>query len=177
MDNDNLETAISAQIQISTGLTGIVSKPSVEPIVLAKRWGITPEKAQNTIQATTQRGIRTMLHTLLSRRFRKNDQNLRYHHLAHPVFSDMMFASTVSRRSNRCAQLYATDFGWARAFTMASRSEAHEILSLLFARNGVLSVYLLRDGVPSTCICNNSKNWYKASSIRSSKKLYVIWNS
>ena len=76
-----------------------------------------------------------------------NDRNLHDHYLAHPVFSDTMFASTVSRRGNRCAQVYATDFGWARAFPMASRSEAHETLSLLFARDGVLPA----------CFCNNAK--------------------
>ena len=37
MDNDNLATALSAQIQISIVLIGPVRKPSVEPIVLAKR--------------------------------------------------------------------------------------------------------------------------------------------
>ena len=37
MDNDNLATALSAQIQISIVLIGTVRKPSVEPIVLAKR--------------------------------------------------------------------------------------------------------------------------------------------
>ena len=51
-DNDNLMTALSSHIQISVVLIGTVRKPSVEPIVLAKRWGITPEKAQKTIQAT-----------------------------------------------------------------------------------------------------------------------------
>ena len=142
MDNDNLATALEAQIQISIVLIGMVRKPSIDLIVLAKRWGITPEKAQKTIHATTQREISAML-----RWFRTNDRNLRYCCRAHPIFSDMMFASTVSRRGNRCAQVYATDFGWARAFPMASRSEAHETLSLLF----------VRDGVPLTCICDNAK--------------------
>ena len=67
MDNDNLETALSTQIQISILLIGMVRKPSLEPIVLVKRWGITSEKDQKAIQATTQRGIRTMLHPLSSR--------------------------------------------------------------------------------------------------------------
>ena len=49
MDNDNLATALEAQIQISIALIGMVRKPSIDPIVLAKRWDITPEKAQNTI--------------------------------------------------------------------------------------------------------------------------------
>ena len=73
MDNDNLATALKSQIQISIALIGMVRKPSIESIVLAKQWGITPEKARKTIQATTQRGIRNVLHPLLSRQFRTND--------------------------------------------------------------------------------------------------------
>ena len=61
-------------------------KPSVEPIVLAKRWGITPEKAQKTIQATSQRGIMTILYPSLSRRFRIFGRNLRYCLLASCIF-------------------------------------------------------------------------------------------
>ena len=67
MDNDNVAIALESQIQISIALIGAVRKPLIDLIVLAKQWGITPEKAQKTIQATTQRGIRTMLHPLLSR--------------------------------------------------------------------------------------------------------------
>ena len=59
-----------------------------------------------------------------------NERNLCYHYLTLPVFSDMMF-----------------DFGLARAFSLASRSEAHETLSLLFARDGVLQTF----------ICDNAK--------------------
>ena len=88
-----------------------------------------------------------MLHPSLSRWFRTNDRNLRCHCLAHLVFSDTTFDSTVSRKGNRWEQVYATDFGWTRAFPMASRSEAHETLSLLF----------VRDGVPPTCICDNAR--------------------
>ena len=62
-----------------------------------------------------------------------------------------MFAGTVSRKGNRCTQVYATDFGWARAFPMTFRSEAHETLLLLFAR----------DGVPPACICNNGQEMVK----------------
>ena len=86
-----------------------------------------------------------MLHPSLLRLFRLNDRNLHYCSLGHHVLSDMMFASTLSRRVNR--QVYATNFGWARALPMASRSEASETLSLMIAR----------DGVSSTCICNNAK--------------------
>ena len=54
MDNDRLEPVLPAQIQISIALIDTVRKLSVEPIVLVKRWGITPEKAQKTMQATPQ---------------------------------------------------------------------------------------------------------------------------
>ena len=43
--------------------------------------------------------------------------------------------------------VYATDFGWARAFSMTYRSEIHETLSFLFARNCVLPA----------CIYDNAK--------------------
>ena len=59
----------------------------------------------------------------------------------------MLFASTVSRRDNSCAQVYAIDFGWVRAFQITSNSEANEPLSLLFAWDGVLPA----------CICDNAK--------------------
>ena len=62
MDNDNLATALSAQIQISVALIGTITKPSMEPIILAKRWSIIPEKYHKTIRATIQTGIRIMLH-------------------------------------------------------------------------------------------------------------------
>ena len=38
-----------------------------------------------------------------------NDKNVHYPFLAHPLFSDAMFASTVFRRGEKCAQVYTTD--------------------------------------------------------------------
>ena len=107
VDNDNLATTIEYQIQISIVLIGMVRKPSIDPIVLAKQWGITPRKAKKTIQA---KGIRNMLHPMLARQFRMNDCNLHYHQLAQPVSSDTMFVSAVSRRGNKGVQFYALDF-------------------------------------------------------------------
>ena len=66
MVNDNLLTSLSAQIQINISLIGTVRKLSIESMVLAQQLSITPEKAQKTIQATTQRGIQTNLCPLLS---------------------------------------------------------------------------------------------------------------
>ena len=38
MDNNNLATALIAQIQISITQVGRIRKLSIEPIILAKRW-------------------------------------------------------------------------------------------------------------------------------------------
>ena len=117
-------------------LIGTVRNPSIEPIVLAKRWGITPEKLIRLFMQWHKEGwglCSTLhCHPSLSRWFRTNDRNLCYHHLVPHVFSDMMYASTVSRGCNRSTQVYATDFGWARAFSMVSSSEAHKTSLLLF---------------------------------------------
>ena len=60
MDNDNLVTELSTQIQFNIVMIGTVRKLLIEPKVFATRWGITSEKAQETIQDRTQRGIRAM---------------------------------------------------------------------------------------------------------------------
>ncbi len=45
------------------------------------------------------------------------------------------------------AQVYATSFGWAQAYLMKRKGEAHETLSFVFHR----------DGVPPTMVTNDSK--------------------
>ena len=120
-------------------LNHIVLIGTTEPINFAKF-------LRKLYTSSMQRGIRTMLLSLLSRQFRMNDHNLCYHHLAHPVFSDTMFSSTVFRRGSKCVQVYATDCEWARAFPIASRSKVQKTLLLLF----------VRDGVPPACICDSA---------------------
>ena len=114
---------------------------------LAKRWNIDRRKARNTVKATTQRGIRTVLHPALTRRYPTNDRMLRYNRLPHDVFTDTMFAGVRSMRSNKCAQVYCSQYGWSRFHPMKSKGEAHESLSLLFKR----------DGVPPKICCDNAK--------------------
>jgi hypothetical protein len=63
------------------------------------------------------------------------------------MFSDMLIAGTISKRGNKYAQIYATSFGWARAFSMIKKSETHKTLSLMFHW----------DGVPPTMILDDSK--------------------
>ena len=72
---------------------------------------------------------------------------LRYNRLPHPVFTDTMFAGTKSKRGNKCAQIFCTDYGWTRCFPMVTKGQAHEACSLVFQR----------DGVPPKMIMDGSK--------------------
>jgi hypothetical protein len=67
------------------------------------------------------------------------------------TFTDTMFAGMPSHSGNKCAQVYATSFGWARAHPMTRKGEAHETLSLLF----------YCDGVPLTMVLEGSKEQTK----------------
>lgn len=137
---DTMQASISTVRSASAG-------PQLTPQVLATNWGIDVRTAARTVQATTQRGIRTVLHPTLSRRFRTNDRQLRYRRLPIDCFTDTLFSNTTSRRNNKCAQIFATPDGWCRAFPMAKKSQAHEGLSLL----------LQREGAPNTMIMDGAK--------------------
>ena len=89
------------------------------------------------MQHTTQRGIRTILHPSLPRRFNTNDRALGYNRLHNSVFTDKMQAGTVLRRGNWYAQVYSTEFGWSRAHPMERKEDSHETLSLLFKKDGL----------------------------------------
>jgi hypothetical protein len=58
-----------------------------------------------------------------------------------------MESSVVSKRVNQYAQVFATPFGWTWVHPMKKKSDAHDGLSLMFAR----------DGVPNCLIMDNSK--------------------
>jgi hypothetical protein len=72
------------------------------------------------------------------------------------TFTDTMFAGMPSCSGNKCAQVYTTSFGWARAHPMTRKGAAYETLSLLFHR----------DGVPSTMVLDGSKEQTKGDFMR-----------
>ena len=137
--------------------------PGLDHLVLVKRLGISPKKVMNTIRQSTQCGVHTVLHPWLSRWFRTNDHQLWYRRLSRNLYSDTLFATTVSRSCNKCAQIFATDFGWSCLFSMKLKSKAHEVLSLLFQW----------DGVPPTVICDNAKEIVLVSLIENLRRHHV----
>ncbi len=149
----NFHQVLTAHIVVSSinsSLSGHVRLCKVALInfmTLAGQWMIAPDRAKKNVQRTTQRGLRTCFNPTLARRFPTNDRMLRYKRLPHMTFTDTMFAGTPSRSGNKCAQVYATSFGWARAHPMTRKGEARETLFLLF------HCY----GVPPTMVLDGSK--------------------
>ena len=102
--DDNFGTALESKVVISSASVvkdstnrygNVQSKKGkqVDAATLAKRWGISPDKAVQTVLKTTQRGVRSTLHPALLRRYPTNDRMLRYNRLPHPLFTDTMFAA------------------------------------------------------------------------------------
>ena len=156
-DPFDLCTALEAHCNIRIGAVRAVSQIDSRPgpirstaivpidhLTLAARWGIPPARAKQTVRVTTQRGTRTM--TPYARRYPTNDRMLRYSRVAHKMFCDTLAAGTPSRRGNKYAQVFATNFGWCRVYPMRLKSQAHEALSILFKR----------EGVPPDMICDGS---------------------
>ncbi len=157
MHDCNFHQVLTAHVVVSSvdsSLSGHVRSRKVVPIdlmTLAGRWMIAPDRAKEIVQRTMQWGVRTCLNPKLAQRFLTNDGMLHYKRLPHTTFTDTMFAGMPSRSGNKCAQVYATLFGWARAHPMTRKGEAHETLSVLFHR----------DGVPPTMLLDGSKEQTK----------------
>ena len=62
---------------------------------------------------------------------------MRYPRIPHTLFTDTMIAGTVSQRGNKNCQIYASSYGWGRAFPIARKGDAHHTLDILFKNDGV----------------------------------------
>jgi hypothetical protein len=125
-------------------------KAGVDAATLAMNWGIRIEAANRTRLVTTQRGIRIMIHPLLTKQYNTNDMQLRYYRLPVTIFTDTIYSTILSRQHNKAAQIFCTDFGFVREFPMKKESESHEALSLLFHRDGVPNVMVMDGWIQGT---------------------------
>jgi hypothetical protein len=138
---------ISEMVSSGSFATKRVGKGTIDPVQLAKRWGVSPEKAESTIKRTSQQSIKKNTSSDLVQRRRTNARAFRYFHFNHDVFTDTMFAGTTSKRGNTAAQVFATSFGWSRAYPLKSKKCAHE----------ALSDFLKTEGIPPNVIMDGSK--------------------
>ncbi len=109
--NEYFHVALQARVNVSRVKVG-KSCRAIGHELLADKWLVSPEVACRTLERTTQRGVRTISHPSLSRRFRTNDRQLRYKRLWHDVFTDMMQSKYKSRHGELYSQVYMTGFHW-----------------------------------------------------------------
>lgn len=144
-DNNNFAAVLDQHVMVdvttaiqTAWLSTLQQKLAVDSNMLIQRWGIPLHKAKQTVQCTTQHCMRNIANLTLVHRFCTNDCMLQYCCLHHTIFTDTMFASTLSRRSNKCAQIFSSNFGWSCAYPMRTKGQAHDTLPLMFQCEGVL---------------------------------------
>ena len=119
---------------------------SMSPHLLDQRWGTHLDTARRTLDATTQRGVSSVLNPTTTRRYRTNERQLHYRRLSHDMFNDTLEASACSWfRQNQYVQVFAMAFGWCGFYPMRKKRDAHHGLSLMAARDGV-PPHLIMDG-------------------------------
>jgi hypothetical protein len=90
---------------------------------LSERWNIGLTQAKNTLQVTTQRGIRSAI-LPLSRRYR-TDRMYNQRRLRNQKFyTDTLFGKCKSITNNTCAQIFANESYFVKAFPMEKKSMA-----------------------------------------------------
>ena len=138
MSSDNFGVVLESYVVVSSVESAKLvgkAKPGVDHLTLAKRWCIPPDRAKQTVHATTQRGVRVLQGHSLQTRYPTNDRMMRYDRLRQPMFTDMLIAGSPSYwRHNKYAQMYSTNFGWARAHPMRKKSEARLTSSAVACR-------------------------------------------
>jgi hypothetical protein len=152
-DDENFGIALEQHMTVSIAVLdttktepGWIHSKAGKPVdaeTLAKHWLIPANHAARTVDRTMQQGVCTMLNPTLSCHFPTNDRMLRYPRMTHPVFGNTMFAGTESKNGNKCCQVFATNFGWARAHPLKEKGEAHKALSLMFKLDGILPKMIL----------------------------------
>jgi hypothetical protein len=143
-DDTQLLDALDSQVKISA-IKSSTRANAITAEQLEKRWNIGLSKAKKTLKVTTQQGTRTVAYPLLNARFCTNDQQLRYRRLKTALYTDTMFALTVSTRGNTCAQVFVNDLKWVQCFPLARKGDAHTSLDLLFPEEGVPNTMVMDD--------------------------------
>ena len=154
----SLDTAESLAMSIE-GVTSSTERVGVTATKLAERWRIPLELAKRTIEATTQRCVRSTEVPTLNHRFKTNDRMLRYSRVLCNVIMDTFFASTrvgPSTRGNTCCQLFATEFGHVFVVPLPSKTGV--------SITAALKRYFKDVGVPPMMICDAAREQIKGDS-------------
>ena len=113
LDDDTFHQALVDNIQISSAKITL-EKGVMTPERLAKTWDISIDTDKQTLNVTTQRGVRSIAKPMMLRGYRTNYCQLQYRRLREDVFSDTLISGVMSKAGNKCAQVFGTSFHWSR---------------------------------------------------------------
>jgi hypothetical protein len=129
-----------------SGLSTEQRKSVITKEILARRWGIGLDTAHRTLTATTQMGLRRVLHPT-ERRYRTRQSHLRFPNLNMTMYTDTMFATVKSTRGNTCAQIFTDGQGFDTFDPMKGKGEAPDALMKVIRNVGIMKD-LVSDGAP-----------------------------
>jgi hypothetical protein len=127
----------------------------ITPEELSRRWNVGLGAATQTLQVTTQLGVRTLKHPA-QRRFRTAMPHLRYPRLKGTWYADTLFFTAKSVRGFKCAHLIGNGVGYARFMPLESKADAHLSLTSYIHSKGIME-NLVVDGDPTMAY----KEWKK----------------
>jgi hypothetical protein len=113
-------------VSIAATVTG-ERHSSVTSENLARKWNIGIDTAKKTLQVTTQRGVRTVIHPL-HRRYRVDHLHLNRRRLNGDWFSDTLFSKVISLQGNLCAQVFTND-NFTTIHPLSSKSKVSQALT------------------------------------------------
>jgi hypothetical protein len=121
---DDIDEAIERRKGLSVLTTDRHSK--VGPEELSRKWNIGLQTAKDTLEVTTQHGIRTAVHPM-SRRLRVDHLHLHRPRLQGMWFVDTLIAKVKSLLGNKCANVF-TNGRFTKVVPILSRADAGESL-------------------------------------------------
>jgi hypothetical protein len=127
--------------------TRSATQPLISTESLAKKWQISLDKAQATLRATTQTGLRKVINPL-GRQYTTRLPHLRYPVVKKTLYSDTMFAKkTKSLRQHTCAQVFTDGVGFTHTYPMKKKLEAGDRLEKLLRTLQTIPEAIVTDGV------------------------------
>ena len=79
------------------------ARQHIDYFTLTNRWNIYKDCDRQTIDKTTQRGVRTVLHPYLSRRYPTYVRGMIYDQKHYPLFTETLIMGTTSKCGNKYA--------------------------------------------------------------------------
>ena len=119
--------------RVSTG----PRKGAAGPERLSKQWFLPLDLAQDTINATTQRGVRDFTDVTGTKRLKPMNQQLRYKYLDVVMYTDFLIGPCPSVNRNTVSCVFSTDFGWNKAYPLPDKKSCGKALRLLHHEVGV----------------------------------------